>query len=289
MTEQTRIQKMPKKITREEVDGVNIKYIPNTDDLFAVSRDGMCWSFSYKMQGRPIGTVGPGGYITCSIQYVRNNPAPGIAKTYRKTVYVHRLIAEAFIPNPEQKKQIAHINEDKTDNRVSNLCWATAKENCDMGSHNEKLAASIKQYYVNRDIYGRVPKRVVVSDKNGVILEIAPSIKNAADWIMKETGKDDNASAVQISAILLGKPGFKTVGGYCVKEATEDQYQAWTAQHMNGLLQEEDVEVSKVQLNKLSKIDGVRITNRRMDPKTGELECEVQDFERGEKIVNELH
>ena len=269
----------PQSILKEEVDGVQYKFIANTDDQFAVSRLGAVYSFTNKMRGKRIGSHVPSGYVTACIKYTDGK---------KRLMYVHRLVADAFIPNPENKKQVIHINEVKDDNRVTNLCWAAAKENRVTDSHVMKLSASVREFYKNRNSFGKLVKRVAIMDAKGDIIEISPSIQKAAVYIAEKTNKSSNSSSVQITGILQGRTGFRTVGGYKVRQATEEEYKAWAAEHMNKMIEEENLELSVEQVKKLNKIEGVVVVNRRLNVNTGELEVTEKEYKQGEKIENLL-
>lgn len=268
----------PKAITRNDVDGVTCKYIPNTNDMYAVSKLGAVYSFSNKMNGKRIGTKVQSGYI---FAYILFNDG------MKKMCYVHRLIAEAFIPKPEGKDLVIHINDQRDDNRVENLCWATMKDACSSERCN-KLSESLRKYYKNRGVFGREPKRIAVMNMEGEVVCISPSIQEAAKYISKKNGKNANASAVQISGIISGKFGFRTVGSFKVKQVPEEEYQAWAAKHMENVIKEESSELSVEQVKKLNKIEGVTVILRRMNPATGEVEVQETTYEKGDKIVNEL-
>jgi len=71
------------------------------------------------------------GYLTASIN--------------SKNCLVSRLVAETYIPNPENKLEVNHINGIKTDNRVENLEWSTRSENM---KHNSKLGLNNGSYSI---------------------------------------------------------------------------------------------------------------------------------------------
>lgn len=57
-------------------------------------------------------------------------------KRKRKNFYIHRLVAQAFIPNPQNKPEVNHLNYDRGDNRAVNLEWTTDAENTNYSKFN---------------------------------------------------------------------------------------------------------------------------------------------------------
>lgn len=94
----------------------------------------------------------------------------------KNQVQAQRLIAQLFIPNPENKKYVSHINGVKTDNRVANLKWQTKSEICNtMTDNGWNPASNIAGYSIK-------PKRVMQIDfYTGKDIKEWDSVKEAAN------------------------------------------------------------------------------------------------------------
>lgn len=69
-----------------------------------------------------------------------------------KNQYIHRLVANAFIDNPNKFPQINHKDENKENNFAENLEWCDAKYNCNYGDHTEKLITSRNKNYKTKNL-----------------------------------------------------------------------------------------------------------------------------------------
>lgn len=110
-----------------------IKFVKGFEGVYSITTLGRVWSHKRKIWLSPYDV----GHGYCTVRLSVDG-----SQTDRK---VHRLVAEAFIPNPDSKPQVNHKNGKKWDNRVANLEWCTARENhqhsCDMGlNSNHKLS-----------------------------------------------------------------------------------------------------------------------------------------------------
>ncbi len=75
------------------------------------------------------------------------------------TEMVHRLVAEAFIPNPKNLPEINHIDEVKWNNRVNNLEWCTRIYNMNYGSVGEKVSLALSKPVIQLDLKNGVVNR----------------------------------------------------------------------------------------------------------------------------------
>lgn len=112
----------------------------------------------------------------------------------RKNFYVHRLVADAFLSNPDNLPQVDHIDYDRKNNRVSNLRWVTTSENINHSmcnhpkTHNICSSSTGYKYIYKRQNWFRVgitvsPKKRV--DKRFNTLEEAINFR---DEVLKEIG-----------------------------------------------------------------------------------------------------
>lgn len=116
---------------------------------------------------------------------------------------IHRLVAEAFIPNPENKPEVNHLNG-KTDNRVASLEWATTSENIQHAWNN---GLKEKRFGAKN----HKSKKTLQYDSQGNFIKQWES--------MNEASKQLNIDRPSISNCCLGKR--KTAGGFIWKYKKE--------------------------------------------------------------------
>lgn len=102
--------------------------IPGYENKYAITSCGKVYSYKAKKFLKLFNR--PDGYLSV-----------GLSKNNKETKFlIHRLVAEAYIPNPENLLFVNHKDEDKTNNCINNLEWISHKDNCNFGTRNERMA-----------------------------------------------------------------------------------------------------------------------------------------------------
>lgn len=172
------------------------KPIPGYVGLYEVSNFGRVRSLTrvvyqqnhfHEYKGRIlVPCVAGGGYLKVTLY--KDNKA--------KQLFIHRLVAEAFIPNPLNLPQVNHKDEDKTNNCVWNLEWCDGKYNVNYGTcierANKKRGIPVYQYTLD-----------------GVFVKRWDSATDAANFL--------HVSVTAICNCCKGKCRLKTIKGFIWK------------------------------------------------------------------------
>lgn len=159
--------------------------------LYEVNESGVVRNVKSKKVVR--GYVEKNGYVRVKFE---NKCLGGIVRTT-----VHRLVAEAFLPNPNNLPEVNHKDSNRANNHVDNLEWVT---------HSENMKHSYRKG-INREPLRKhsIQTRKKVSNKETCF----ESITEAAEWLVeKGLIKTRGAAISGLSSVCRGKG--KTIGGY---------------------------------------------------------------------------
>ncbi len=157
-----------------------MKDIAGYEGHYAVTEDGQI--YSYHKQGYLSQRLNKGYYY---VSLKLNGE--------QKIVAVHRLVAQAFIPNPDNLPEVNHIDEDKKNNHFSNLEWCTHDYNIHYGNALKKSKATQQLTHPN--------KKKVLCMETGEIF-----------FSTQEASRQTGINNTSISKVCNGHR--KTAGGY---------------------------------------------------------------------------
>lgn len=173
--------------------------IKGYEGLYQVSNYGRIKSFKHKKIRILKTVINKYGYervILC-----KNNQ--------NKNFSVHRLVAIAFIHNPNNYPQVNHKDENKSNNYVDNLEWCTRSYNCCYGNRNKKIAEKMKIINKGKHYSPRTEFKKGENVKKVKCIELNKTYNSII-----EASKELNISSGNITNVCKKKKYNKTAGGY---------------------------------------------------------------------------
>lgn len=129
-----------------------------------------------------------------------------------KRLLVHRLVAEAFIPNPDGLPVVNHKDESRDNNSVDNLEWCTHKHNVNYGTAQERKTQKLEPFYRSERI--KVTARENGKKVSHPVIQFTKEGEFVAEYQSgKEASIKTGINHAHIMANCAGK-GYKSAGGY---------------------------------------------------------------------------
>ena len=130
-----------------------MKDIKGYEGLYAVTPEGEVYGYKRRKFLKPMTNYK--GYLYV-VLYKDNE---------HKHYFIHRLVAETYIPNLENLPQINHKDENKTNNCLQNLEWCDASYNINYGTRNDKIKKPILQFTLDGEFVREWPSTTDVGKK----------------------------------------------------------------------------------------------------------------------------
>jgi hypothetical protein len=215
--------------TLDFIDNENVKIVPNTNNRHAADKLGNVYVIKRGRVMKKICKPNCHGYVLLGGIWYNGKFC---------SKYAHTLVAEAFL-GVQEGKVIDHLNGDKADNRLENLEYVTTQENC------KRYSEYCKENNIKR-VRGKAAKtyQIIEYDNDWNEVRRFNSIKEAGKTIATEEGQPDkwNSISTQISYVLSGKYGCKTVHGRNFKLA-DDKIVAYMKKKVSKQLTPDEVDI----------------------------------------------
>ena len=169
------------------MNDIELRDIPNYEGLYAITSSGQVWSYRKKDFLRPGERAG--------------YPYVSLCKNGKRATFsIHRLVAQAFIPNPDNLPIVNHKDENKQNNNVDNLEWCDYRYNNTYGNRIDKINQKISHKTYQYDL-------------DGNLIAVWPS--------QNEASRQLNISPGNINDVIKGRR--KTIHGFIFTDIPIDK------------------------------------------------------------------